>query len=200
MNMDIYHYHPLFGTCIGADLADEDPLEPGNPIVPAYATPRPVPDAPAGSVAVYLRSDGTVPHNWQDGEWQVQPDFRGAPIFSTKDGGPYPLGKSYNGIGLLPEDATTQARPSLAHFWSGAAWVLDPVEDAKQRKAAAVQERATRVDAARDAMVPLEFAAELGEATDAEATLLQAWKRYIVALSRVDVSALEIQWPEPPVT
>lgn len=197
-NMDIYHYHPLFGICLGADLADDDPLEPGGSLVPAFATPRTPPDAPAGTVAVYLESDGAVPSSWTEGDWQVQPDFRNVPIFSITDGAPYTLGGRYLGIGLLPADATTEPRPSLAHFWSGAAWVLNLDEAARLSKAAATKERADRMEAARDAMVPLQLAAELGEATDAEAALLLAWKRYVVKLNRIDVGAADIQWPEMP--
>jgi hypothetical protein len=139
-----------------------------------------------------------VPANWPEGDWQVQPDFRSVPIFSIADGAPYAIGGSYSGIGHLPADATTIPRPTPAHFWAGDGWVLDTAEEARLQKAAAVAERAKRMAAAREALVPLQLAAELGEATDAEAARMLAWKRYIVALNRVDVAAADIQWPEAP--
>lgn len=36
--MDIYAYHPQTGVYVGVDVADEDPLEPGNFLFPAYTT------------------------------------------------------------------------------------------------------------------------------------------------------------------
>ncbi|MCO5412844.1 tail fiber assembly protein [Ralstonia mojiangensis] len=126
------------------------------------------------------------------------PDYRAVSLYSTQDGSPYRISTGFTGVGLLPVDATTLPRPSEAHIWSGATWVLDALVDARLRKERAIRERATRLSSARDAMEPLDIAVELGEATQAEAAQLLAWKRYIVAVNRVDVSAAEIQWPEVP--
>ena len=196
--MNIYHYHHLTGAFLNPGVADDNPREPESPLVAAFATPKQPPDAPDGFVAAYLRGDGSVPNNWQQGEWHVLPDYRAASVYSTQDGSPYPIGVGFTGVGLLPVDATTLPRPSEAHVWSGAAWVSDPIVDARLRKERATRERATRLSMARDAMEPLDIAVELGEATEAEAAQLLAWKRYIVAVNRVDVSATEIRWPEAP--
>ncbi|PQQ23759.1 tail fiber assembly protein [Photorhabdus hindustanensis] len=47
-------------------------------------------------------------------------------------------------------------------------------------------------------MAPLQDAIDLGIATDDEITMLTAWKKYRVALNRMDFTALNIEWPEQP--
>ena len=154
MIMEIFHYHHLTGALLHAGAADDNPREPDAPLVPAYATPRQPPVAPEGSVAAYLCGDGSIPSNWQQGEWRVLPDYRGVSVFSTQDGSPYPIGVGFTGVGLLPVGATTLPRPSEAHVWSGATWVSDPVVDARLRKERATRERAVRLSMARDAILP----------------------------------------------
>lgn len=44
----------------------------------------------------------------------------------------------------------------------------------------------------------LQDAADLGMGTDAEATELTEWRKYRVLLSRVDVTASKVTWPEVP--
>ncbi|THD43922.1 tail fiber assembly protein [Enterobacteriaceae bacterium ML5] len=49
------------------------------------------------------------------------------------------------------------------------------------------------------AISPLQDAVDIDEATDAEIAMLKAWKKYRVALSRLDLSAApDIEWPEEP--
>ncbi|WP_445373573.1 tail fiber assembly protein [Photorhabdus tasmaniensis] len=47
-------------------------------------------------------------------------------------------------------------------------------------------------------MAPLQDAIDLGIATDNEITVLTAWKKYRVALSRMDTTVPNIEWPEQP--
>ncbi|MEG0279651.1 MAG: tail fiber assembly protein, partial [Morganella sp. (in: enterobacteria)] len=48
-------------------------------------------------------------------------------------------------------------------------------------------------------MAPLQDADDIGEATDEELAQLKAWKKYRVALNRVDTStAPNIDWPVKP--
>lgn len=71
---------------------------------------------------------------------------------------------------------------------------VDPLADA-QAEAAALRVIA---DAA---VVPLQDAVDLDEATEAEAALLKEWKRYRVALNRLPEQPgypAEIDWPAPP--
>lgn len=55
------------------------------------------------------------------------------------------------------------------------------------------------MQAAGDAIAPLQDAEELGIATEADTALLIRWKRYRVMLNRLDTSsAPSIEWPERP--
>nr|WP_256125231.1 tail fiber assembly protein [Photorhabdus luminescens] len=47
-------------------------------------------------------------------------------------------------------------------------------------------------------MAPLQDAIDLGIATDNEITMLMEWKKYRVALNRMDNTAQNIKWPEQP--
>lgn len=65
------------------------------------------------------------------------------------------------------------------------------------------QLQATRDRLLADAAVPiapLQDAADIGEATPAEEAKLLAWKRYRVALNRLDLSVSPVVWPEKPVS
>ena len=73
--------------------------------------------------------------------------------------------------------------------------------DAEQLLATVVSEQAQRRAVADAAIAPLQDAVELDEATEAEAALLIAWKRYRVALSRLpdqEGYPNDIEWPAPP--
>lgn len=196
--MDIFHFHHATGEFLGNGSADENPLDPETPLVPANATPVAPMAISVGSVALYLCSDGTVPSNWVDGQWQLQPDYRNVPLFSIRDGSPYRVGDVYSGIGPIPPGVTLEERPSLAHFWGGSTWELDAAEVMRLQRIENMKMRDAHMEHARDAIVPLQLAAELAVATEAEAAQLLSWKRYIVALNRIDVGAAAIQWPEPP--
>lgn len=66
------------------------------------------------------------------------------------------------------------------------------IQEAETRKTALMQ-------AASDAIAPLQDADELGIATDEEADLLTRWKHYRVMLNRLDMSAApSIDWPALP--
>ncbi len=51
---------------------------------------------------------------------------------------------------------------------------------------------------ARRAIEPLQAAVDLADATEAEAARLIAWRRYLVALNRVDLDADPVAWPVAP--
>jgi hypothetical protein len=51
----IYNYNWATGEYAGEAMADEDPLEPGNWIVPAYATTKALPVLEPGHRAVFDR-------------------------------------------------------------------------------------------------------------------------------------------------
>jgi hypothetical protein len=60
--MRIYNYHFETGAFTGEDDADPDLLEPGNFIIPAYATTKAPPELETGQRAVFdrARDDWTV--------------------------------------------------------------------------------------------------------------------------------------------
>lgn len=74
MTKIIYRYHPLSGLFIGAEEADESPLEPGVFLIPAHATEAPPPVTGDREAAVF----------GEDG-WTLQPDWRGT-VYYTADG------------------------------------------------------------------------------------------------------------------
>lgn len=64
--MQIYHYHPVTNEYLGAGVADPDPLDKDNWLVPAHATEKEPPTLSGNQAAVF-----------NDSEWEVKPDYRG---------------------------------------------------------------------------------------------------------------------------
>lgn len=76
---------------------------------------------------------------------------------------------------------------------------LHPVKTKEQIIAEAVAKRINLLSRATYNISVLQDAVDLDMATESEKTLLLAWKKYRVLLSRVDTStAPDIDWPEPP--
>jgi hypothetical protein len=68
----IYNYHPVTLECLGEGVADFNPLEPSNWLVPAHATIKRPPAVKHRECAVF-----------QFEEWRVLPDYRGAELWSV---------------------------------------------------------------------------------------------------------------------
>lgn len=64
--MDIWHYDRLTGALLGQGVADPNPREAGEFLVPAYATPIRRPFVPPGCIAVF---DGGLAAR---GSWQIE--------------------------------------------------------------------------------------------------------------------------------
>lgn len=74
-----------------------------------------------------------------------------------------------------------------------------PVTDAENAVLIASSRLAAEMDEANRTIAPLQDAVDISIATDAEITRLAQWKRYRVALSRIDPSkAPDIEWPITP--
>lgn len=74
-----------------------------------------------------------------------------------------------------------------------------PAPTREEEEKVAQLEKVNFMKAATDIINTLQDAVDLGMATDDEAALLTAWKKYRVMLSRVDTStAPDIEWPEAP--
>lgn len=59
--------------------------------------------------------------------------------------------------------------------------------------------RDSLISAAALAIAPLQYAVDLDDATAEELSLLKRWKQYSVAVNRIDLNALDINWPALPV-
>lgn len=113
----IYHYHPDHGAYLGAGTADPSPLEPEAILLPAHATLIAPPPAGARQIAV-----------WQDGCWQLQPDFRAVALYATADGSSVRIDK----LGVTPADidATDTPRPEPGYVWCDGSWQPDAAASA----------------------------------------------------------------------
>ncbi|MBG0696842.1 tail fiber assembly protein [Enterobacter roggenkampii] len=73
------------------------------------------------------------------------------------------------------------------------------VTGGKDAVANAEYDKIWRLSYATAAIAPLQDAVDIDEATEEERNLLLSWKKYRVALNRVDTSkAPAIEWPEKP--
>lgn len=64
--MQIYNYHPETGEYLGPDMADPDPLDEGNWLIPAYSTTQEPPQPGVNQTAVFM-----------EGSWKLVADYRG---------------------------------------------------------------------------------------------------------------------------
>lgn len=199
--MDIFSYHPITGELLGKGVADDNPLQPDDPIVPGYATPTAVPDAVEHRVRVYLDESGVPPQNWQTGSWTLVPDYRGVPLFRTTDGSAFELGVDYSGLGDLPPFLTDEPRPSPAHVWLNDEWTLDDALETQQLAAVAKAQQASLLAEADQLVAPLMDGFVLGELTPEDDARLKALSQYRKALRAVTAQPgfpRTIEWPVKP--
>jgi hypothetical protein len=64
--MDIWDYDRKTGVLVGRSAADPNPEEPGNWLIPAYATTIRPPSVPEGCIAIFNGGLGAV------GEWRIE--------------------------------------------------------------------------------------------------------------------------------
>lgn len=95
-------------------------------------------------------------------------------------------------ITALPE------QPDINYRYSDGVFTA-PVTDAENAALIASSRLAAETDEASRVIAPLQDAVDISIATDAEVTRLAEWKRYRVALSRIDINkAPDIEWPVKP--
>ena len=93
-----------------------------------------------------------------------------------------------------------QSRGQLIALVDGQPTLVDPPpRSVGEELAAAARERDRRLAVAASTMAPLHDAVDLGIATDDETARLITWKRYRVALNRLDLAVSPIVWPDAPV-
>jgi hypothetical protein len=107
--MIIFHYSPMTGELQSAGQADPNPMEPGNYIIPAFATEIEPPAAEAGYIAVFA-----------NGEWTVVEDHRGqvAWVVATKQQ------ITIANLGPIPAGITLM-EPGPHDVWNGSGWSVD---------------------------------------------------------------------------
>lgn len=73
-----------------------------------------------------------------DDQWNLLEDHRGT-VYRKADGGAFSLSE----FGAIPEELTTEPRPSKHHRWNGSVWALDSGAKAKEeRQVASMKARA----------------------------------------------------------
>lgn len=182
--MTIYHHDPA-GALIGP--VELPPVPGAGLLLPAGFVQLNDPlQAPAEGMAWILK----------DGVPVAVEDHRGQ-VYDTLTGGVV----EWSELGPLPEQYTPQPRPGAHYVWQESGWVLDDAAARADFVDAGARERNRLQEQATARIAPLDDAADLGIATEAEAAELLAWKRYRVELNRVDLVAAypgPITWPASP--
>ncbi|KGA39925.1 tail assembly protein [Pectobacterium odoriferum] len=144
------------------------------------------PDLPPIGQALRRAADGK--------SWEQVPDYRGQTVYSTETRQPQTVSQ----FGELPESVTLLKPATEFDVWNGKRWGIDEEAQVAAALKVAQQELATRRAAATSRINELTYAVNLDIATDNEKTALTTWQTYAVLLSRIDVNAAKIDWPEAP--
>ncbi|EJQ1331188.1 tail fiber assembly protein [Shigella boydii] len=148
-------------------------------------------DAPGSNKAGYA-----ICRSADFNSWEYVPDHRGEIIYSTETG----ESKEITALGDYPENTTTIAPLTPNDKWDGEKWVKDAEAEKLFRIREAEETKNSLMQVASEHIAPLQDAVDLEIATEEEASLLEAWKKYRVLLNRVDTStAPDIEWPANPV-
>lgn len=195
----IYHYDGATGLPLSQGVADANPLDPKNPLLPAYSTPKKSPATGEFECARYLTSSDAVPAHHAEGDWVVQPDWRDAVLWSTTDGSEVVITEP----NITPADrgATVVPYPGPGHVWRDEQWQADPALQLQLAEQAAEQELTQRQAEATAEIARIQPAVDGGYAKVADAVLLPQWQRYRYELPDVREQAgwpKQIDWPEIP--
>lgn len=159
---------------------------PANTGLPAYSTDIAPPAAKDGFVAVF-DSDSN--------KWSLVEDHRGTTVYDISTGQPVVIDK----LGALPDNVVSVAPDGKFVQWDGAKWIHDAKAEKTFRQGQAAQEKESLLALAASKIAPLQDAVDLDIATEAEAALLLAWKKYRVLLNRMNPNDTpDINWPEQP--
>lgn len=135
---------------------------------------------------------------WINGESRQLSDCRGA-VFSILNGEQL----EWTQLGEVPAHLTAEPWPGAHYIWLQGGWQLDA--DAKRESLIkrALASRDGLLQQAAIRIAPLQDAMELDEGTEEEKAALIEWKRYRVALNRIEQEEefpLNIDWPIAPLT
>ncbi|MGJ3439207.1 tail fiber assembly protein [Pseudomonas sp. Je.1.5.c] len=181
----IYYAHYETLEYVGEGQADPDPLDSGQWLVPASAY-LDAPPAQRKGYAIVRTADLSA--------WKYIEDNRGQ-VYDIATG----VMREYWVVGPLPAGLTAQPYPGELFTWNGETWVLDEERQALRLTARAVRDEKLVIAALR--IPPLQDAVDLCLAAEDELAQLLAWKRYRVALSRIELQRgfpETIDWPVSP--
>ena len=179
----------MFNYLIDKSGALVGPVE--FPVVPGMGVQLP---SNAVSLGIEL-AEAPGDHTWAfvDGALKLQADYRGD-VYRTDTG----FRETWVELGDLPSGYTTQVFPGAYHCWANDTWMLD---EAARLADLQRQVLVKRDDLLREAVLriaPLQYADDIGDATDDEQLALMEWKLYSVELNRIEKQAdfpAEIAWP-----
>lgn len=121
------------GYYICTTTADPDPLDPENYLIPGGCIDTAPPEQRDNAIA-----------QWDGEQWQYIDDYRGQTVYSTANGREIAITE----IGALPDNTTTEPRPTKYHTWQDGSWVLtddgtaQQLADAKAAKLIAIAQAA----------------------------------------------------------
>ena len=131
--MQIYYFHPASSELTGSFTADENPMEPGQFLLPAYATPITPPGTGAHQTAVFI-----------DGSWLLKADWRGIPLWHKQSRALATIEL----LGVLPDwtEVTDLEPASKLERFDGIKWVpnASAVRADKWEKVKAERDRLTQ--------------------------------------------------------
>lgn len=178
----VYHISDDTGELVGV----EELSIPPHTGLPACSTQNSPPETATGETAVF---------NTAAGMWSIFEDHRGKIVYSTISGEPVEISE----LGTLPDDVTAIAPTDSYQKWNGDGWISDPEAKHQAEVSSAIELLTELMREANAKIAPLNDAIELGIQTDEEVMQLTEWKKYRVALSRIDTTtAPDIAWPEIP--
>ncbi|WP_313301041.1 tail fiber assembly protein [Pseudomonas sp.] len=180
--------HRETGEYLCVSQADPSPLEPGVWLFPAFSH-RVAPPQVREHFASIL--------DLESQEWRWARDHRGATVYSTDDGTP----RRWEHLGELPDGYTTKAPTSAFDHWVVDQWVTHEVLRAKAARQVAYSRQALSDQYALARISTLHNATDLGVATEADNSALEAWKLYRVELNRLSIASLapnDLRWPSSP--
>lgn len=129
-----------------------------------------------------------------DDAWVIQQDLRGQTAYNTQTKQP----RTITELGALSENETLLSPTSTHDVWDNDKWVADPDAEAAAALAAATAKRNALLAEANQCIAVLSDAVDLGMATADEQAAYNAWRRYRVELTRLDLTVTPIAWPEKP--
>lgn len=185
---DIYISDPATKEFIGTGIADQNPLDPGNWLIPGFSFLDKPPGEKQGFAIV--RSDDGL-------SWVYKEDARGKTLFRKSNGSSL----VYSEIGNPPDSLTEIPWPGEFYIWKEKDWALDLEAKTASQLLLATAERDSRLAEAAIRIAPLQDAVDLDEATDQEVADLKLWKQYRVLVNRVNAQPgfpSDISWPKRP--